>query len=392
MEQPNLPRLLYVGDVPVTSTFAGAALLYRLLQKYPPDKIKIVQSISISKSDSKNFLSEVSYTSLNIRFERIFRTRFSAIYSFYLLLTARSRFRNLLYLCDDFKPEAILTVGAGFSYLTASALAEHLSLPLHLIVHDNYLQTINLPEWAYGWASLQFANAYKKAKSRLCVSPYMAEGYKKCYGVDGDVIYPCRAKDVPYFNEPPIHNNKSLVFAYAGSINSPGYTNALVLLSSILETFECQLLIYSSLTQQTIVQIGLNKNNIIVRPMISSSELIYTLRFEADVLFLPMSFDNEDRSNMEISFPSKLTDYTAIGLPLLIYGPDYCSAVRWARENPEVAEVVDKDVREDLELSVKRLITDSQYRYNLGVKALEIGQKLLAHESVVNKFYEIISN
>lgn len=387
---PNLPRLLYIGDVPVTATFAGAALLYRLLQKYPTDKIKIVQARLTS--DPENFLHEVSYTSLNIPFERIFRTRFSAIYSFCLLLNARSRFRDLLYPCKSFQPEAILTVGAGFSYLTASALAEHFNLPLHLIVHDDYLQTINLPKWSHGWASLQFANTYKQAKSRLCVSPYMVEEYKKRYGIDGNVIYPCRSKDVPYFNKPPIDDNKSFVFAYAGSINSSGYANALVLLSSILETFGCQLLIYSSLTQQTIVQIGLNKDNVVVRPMISSTDLIHTLRSEANVLFLPMSFENDDRSNMEISFPSKLTDYTAIGLPLLIYGPTYCSAVRWARENPGVAEVVDKDVNEDLRLSVKRLITDSQYRYDLGAKALEIGYKFLSHESVVDQFYKIISN
>jgi hypothetical protein len=62
-----------------------------------------------------------------------------------------------------------------------------------------------------------------------------------------------------------------------------------------------------------------------------------------------MSFNAVDRANMEISFPSKLTDYTAVGLPLLIYGPHYCSAVQWARENPGVAEVVTADNAETLE-------------------------------------------
>ena len=52
---------------------------------------------------------------------------------------------------------------------------------------------------------------------------------------------------------------------------------------------------------------------------------------------------NSDRINMEMAFPSKLADCTATGLPLLIYGPAYCSAVTWARENPGVAEVVETE-------------------------------------------------
>ena len=45
---------------------------------------------------------------------------------------------------------------------------------------------------------------------------------------------------------------------------------------------------------------------------------------------------------MKISFPSKLTDYTATGLPLLIHAPAYSSAVRWARAEHDVAEIVDE--------------------------------------------------
>ena len=44
-----------------------------------------------------------------------------------------------------------------------------------------------------------------------------------------------------------------------------------------------------------------------------------------------------------VSFPSKLADYTATGVPLLVMGAVYSSAVRWAREFDGAAAVVVED-------------------------------------------------
>ena len=89
-------------------------------------------------------------------------------------------------------------------------------------------------------------------------------------------------------------------------------------------------------------------------------------REEVDVLFVPMSFDPTDRPNMETGFPSKLTDYTSVGVPLLIYGPAYCSAVRWAGNNPGVAEVVDDENPKALTEALCRLAASPAHRIALG--------------------------
>ena len=39
----GLPRLLYVGDVPVEASYHGSALIYRLLQRYPVERLRIVE-------------------------------------------------------------------------------------------------------------------------------------------------------------------------------------------------------------------------------------------------------------------------------------------------------------------------------------------------------------
>jgi hypothetical protein len=87
-----------------------------------------------------------------------------------------------------------------------------------------------------------------------------------------------------------------------------------------------------------------------------------------------MSFDKVDKPNMEMAFPSKLADYTGIGLPLLIYGPAYCSAVRWANDNPGVAEVVQSEDRSLLTLAIQRL-ADASTRVALGARALQTGRR-----------------
>jgi len=103
--------------------------------------------------------------------------------------------------------------------------------------------------------------------------------------------------------------------------------------------------------------------------------MIRDLRAIADVLFLPMTFDAAGRNNMTVSFPSKFTDYTATGLPLLIYGPPYSSAVRWARSFDDVAEIVDRESVDALREAIARIAADHDRRAALAGRAVAIGRQ-----------------
>jgi hypothetical protein len=123
---------------------------------------------------------------------------------------------------------------------------------------------------------------------------------------------------------------------------------------------------------------GIEHERVDLRGLVPAEELITRLREEADALFIPMSFDPSDRSNMENAFPSKLTDCTAAGLPLLIYGPAYCSAVKWAKENPGTAEIVEAEGQSLLTEAVQRLV-HVPTRLTLAERALAVGKKYFAH-------------
>jgi hypothetical protein len=390
----NLPRMLYVGDVAVESTVAGSTLLYRLLQNYPADRLRVAEG-NISSSQPDKRLPGVIYDEFKVGNRRLLHTRLHDLYSGLLHLTAPARGARLRRICRDFRPEAVLTVAHGYSWLTAAHLSMKARLPLHLIVHDDWvsIQKSVLPAVIHRKLDREFGKVYRHATSRLCASPYMAEAFAERYGAAGTVLYPSRAAGFPEYDGPPQRREAGdkLVFAFAGTVNTRGYAQSLATLASVLGSAGGELIVYSSLSADGIRDCGLEGSHVSVRPVVPFGELLESLRRDVDVLFVPMSFAAEDAQNMQAGFPSKIADYTAVGLPLLIWGPPYCSAVRWARENSGVAEVVDEPAAKALRDSVVRLMRDAQYRRSLAQVSLHKGREFFAHNAAVEKFHRLVA-
>jgi hypothetical protein len=221
---------------------------------------------------------------------------------------------------------------------------------------------------------------YPQAASRLCVSPYMAEEFSRRYGAPGDVLYPSRASDALVFGEPPealIRTCEPFTVAFFGTIYVE-YARALQRLAIALQEIGGRLFVFGPRPYPAVDEF-LTAPNIAYEGTLSSTALIRRCREEAHALFIPMSYREHDRHNMEVSFPSKLADYTAIGVPLIIDGPDYCSAVRWGRENPGVSEIVTDESVNSLRAVVKKL-QSSEVRLRLAREAIRRGNEYFAHD------------
>jgi glycosyltransferase involved in cell wall biosynthesis len=383
-----LPRLLYVGDVPVEASYHGSALLYRLLSDYPADRLTIVETATPSEPNRR--LLNVSYFSLPIANPRWLNTRFH-------------RYAVVCYteIADQVGPrlaetvvesgfgevfESVLTVAHGFGWQAAASIARKRKLPLHLIVHDDWPRAADVAFGWRKWLDACFRRVYGQAQSRMCVSPSMSRSYEERYGAPAQVIYPSRAVDCPDDDEPPARlarNDKPFTIAFAGTINSDGYIQALRALQESLKTVDGRLLIFGPVTPDV------NGANTEICGLVSSSELLTRLREQCHALFVPMSFNPSDRGNMEMAFPSKLADYTATGLPLLIYGPAYSSVVTWAHENPGASEIVESEPA--LGAAVQRLANDPDHRVALGKRALEVGRQYFSHTGAKELFYQSLS-
>ena len=370
----SLPRLCYVGNVPVEASIHGSALMWRLLEPYPKDKLLIVECEHRSKPEGR--LPGVRYERADMHGSRLLFSRAAPyalpfLFRFSRLLAGPVRRR-----VEEFRPQAILTVAHELYWKVASEIAGRLEIPLHLIVHDAVLQMVPPSSRLRPDVEAAFARVYSSAASRLCISPYMAQEFQTRYGTQGTVLYPSRARLGAKFDAPPERlgvARSNLTAAFAGSIY-PSYATGFVQLARELRTTGGRLLIFGLTDRVALERMGLALDNVEFRGMVSSEELKVQCRNEADFLFVPMSFRETERLSMEICFPSKLADYTAIGCPLLIRGPSYCSAVRWARANPSTSEIVDTEDSDSLKRALNSL-EDPETRWRLGTEALRVGER-----------------
>jgi glycosyltransferase involved in cell wall biosynthesis len=389
------PRLVYIGDVPVEASYHGSALLHRLLSGYPAGKLTIVETATPSVPARR--LAHVKYWSYPIANPRLLNTRFHPHAVSWFSRVATRTGASIGALVDGFEGESVLTVAHGFGWLAAADFAAQRHLPLHLMVHDDWPRVADVKSGFRDWLDESFARVCRQARSLLCVSPAMCAAYATRYRVSAEVLPPMRAIDCAEFEAPPARSkqrqtDQPFTVAFAGSINSSGYIQALLALQQAVNSIGGRLLIFGPLSPGEARLCGLNDAHTTVRGLLSATELIARLREEADALFVPMSFAPEDRTNMELAFPSKLADCTAVGLPLIIHGPPYSSAVAWARDNSGVAEVIDTEQRGDLSQALLRLATDPARRLALAKRALEVGRRCFAHEAVQEIFDRAIAS
>jgi glycosyltransferase involved in cell wall biosynthesis len=393
MTAAELPRLLYVAEVPVEASFHGSALIHRLLSGFPANKLCVVET-GLEESQPSRRLQGPVYHYLTPELTRLQNRHLSALrFNAVMFRAAATPRRRLLEIARQFAPQAILTVSHGPSWLEAGVLAERLSIPCHLICHDDWLSTMGLSGWMGRYAERQFSRAYQASASRFCVSPYMAERYETLYGVPGTVLYPSRAADMPAATAPPAHLAEAaspFTIAFAGSPHA-SYAKAFQLIADALAKVQGRLLLFGPPHLAGLRDHGLTASNIEFRGLLPSADLVRTLREHALALLAPMSFEAADRATVTFGFPSKLTDYTAAGLPLILQGPDYCSAMIWARRNPGVAQLITSNDPGEVQAAVQALAADGGCRLRLARAAIEAGNRYFGAEAATRTFYDQIA-
>jgi glycosyltransferase involved in cell wall biosynthesis len=383
---------MYLGGVPVESTTAGSALLYRLLETYPPEKLLIVEAFE-SPSTASHRLPGVTYAVLPKPWNRgwrFLRTRLPWAFWPIFKVYANSVAKRCGDLVRDFRPEALVTVHERFTWVIADRVALRFNLPLHLILHDEWFRNITFSEGFREPSNCYFSEVYQRASSRLCVSPYMEESYRVGFGREGTVLYPSRSVNALVHVSPPERLRSVAgqpVAMYAGNIFQADFLKSMQCVAEALASMGGKLVLYTTYSKANAIRNGLTAENVEFRETVRWKELADRIRAEAHFLFLPMSFDENDRPNTAVSFPSKIVDYTGTGVPLLIYGPSYCSAVRWANDYPGTAEVVHEKSPQLLAEAVRRLVEDGSHRFRLGLRSLEVGRRCFSHESAEKILY-----
>src|SRR4051794_7711655 len=108
----DLPRLTYIGEIPVSSTVASSALIYRLLLDYPSHKLQILQSNLLPLPDQYTRLPGVKYEAFFQSFRRPLSMRGARHYRRIMLATAPVMGHLVAKQIEKrgWRPDAILTV------------------------------------------------------------------------------------------------------------------------------------------------------------------------------------------------------------------------------------------------------------------------------------------
>jgi glycosyltransferase involved in cell wall biosynthesis len=392
MSDSNFPRLLYWADLPVDPSSAGAILMHRLLEGWPADRLMIVTPRPV---DVELLPGSIKLQSPRDSLDFLYRTRFAfeAMTLQTLWKMALRKLRNggpppwLAPAVKDFAPEAILTVGIAGAWMGADALARRLKIPLHVIVHDDHHYAFFWVDRLKPWGERLFGAAYRRAVSRLCVSEPMERMYRERFGVKGDVLLPVRGRDSIFFRTPRPPSDKPLqsakVFCF-GSI----YGNSFARLNEIgaaLAARGHRLIVYT-LSQPAP---GFRAQNIELRPpQPSITELVKSVHNEADVLLLLTDFSQ--RESLRTLFPSKMVDYTAAAVPILVVAPEDASIAQYLKKWPLAGQLLCDDSPAAIADAVDALARDPGARQTLAAGAVSAGEQNFSYEKAFEMFCSVI--
>ena len=116
---------------------------------------------------------------------------------------------------------------------------------------------------------------------------------------------------------------------------------------------------------------------------------------ECDVVLLPYHWEPGFRDLYQAHFPSKLPEYLALGVPVLITGPAYAAGVAWGLQHPRAALTVSDPSQEAMRDAFIRLRDEPSLRVALATEAVDVGSKEFDPEAIrgqfIQKLREVVS-
>lgn len=356
-----LPRVLLLSAAVPETKLAGSLLLYRLFQNYPADRLRAVGPATRRGSD----LLACEYRYLRpARSARLNLTRLAALKRSFesLGLLGGISLRRIEHAVGSFTPDVVVSVMERRDYVAAAhRYCKAHGVPLVLVVHDR-VESFELVYPGFRRAQIRRnARTYRFASARLCVSRQMAESLADVYGADGTILYPNRSEALtprPTDESGHLRSPGELTVAYTGSL-AYGYGDRIRDAMPALAAVGIRLRVYSHERLSTPIP------GATYAGAFQPDELWQRVKADCDAVWLPYSPSSHYRPLYETHFPSKLTEYMALGMPVLITGPAYATGVQWGLQHPDAALTITGSAIEAVRDAASRLKNDPELRTRL---------------------------
>ena len=374
----NPPRILLLSDEGPQTGSAGGLLLHRLLATHPPDRLLVIARQVPTVGEP---LPGVSYLPLVPPWGRFERSRFNRLKRSLraIGLVPPVPARRLDALVGSFQPEVVLCVMQHAAcYDTAWSWARRRRLPLVVLVHDVNDQFEPVLPWARGAARRRDGAFYRYASRRLCVSPEMEALCRRRYGAAGSVLYPNRSPDlqpIPSDRTETLRRPGSFTVGFAGNLGY-GYGRELCRLLPALRRAGARLVVYSRPPGPDCAALATASDCVELRGFRPASEAWAGIQQDCDAVWLPYPVPAGELAELyRHHFPSKLPEYLALGLPVIVTGPADATGVRWAEAHrPAVAVATDPGI-DGFERLLRELAANPERRRQLAADGWAAGQR-----------------
>jgi glycosyltransferase involved in cell wall biosynthesis len=221
---------------------------------------------------------------------------------------------------------------------------------------------------------------------RLPISSAMERHLRERYGVSGIVLPPIPSSDpVCSQTKNGVKSTKQFVVGYAGALDSR-YKTILEQLSAELDGTPIHLNIYSRSVPEW--PIGQNTS---YRGYFEPQALWPKVREECDALLFAFGrADSKEDGIVRYSFPSKVTEYLRLGLPVLVAAPEYSAVWQWASKREDSLLLCQQDPAAILR-HLLRLRGNPDFCARLGCAARRLYELEFEPAKMRERFREILA-
>jgi len=277
---------------------------------------------------------------------------------------------------EAFSPECVFMYASDDYFIPQIALyaAEKFNIPIiSAIGDDHYFNdkfSLNPLYYLYrGMYHRLIDKVFRHGGSAVYISDKIRDKYNSEFSINGKTIYLSSESETRDFKT---INKTNPLICYFGNIRQ-GRNESLSAIASALGKINKDYMVnvYSGQNDKDIVKVLTDNKNIRFMGVIPYSEVLETIK-KADVLIIVEGFKHKHVVVTRYSLSTKVADSLQSGVPVLAYGSDECAVINYLRDNDCAAVCSDNN---ELEKTIRNLLTDEEYQKRLYNNALEIIRK-----------------
>ena len=373
MKSEEKLRVLLVSIVPPRNDCGVRIVMHRMFVERSPFELHVA-----SNADFANDLLVHTPLPLPRPLHRLRKSRFGPRLAAWITdyenfvwpLTTNTALETAV---ETFKPDVILTLAECGLCHGARKTAQRHGLPLAGLFLDWF--PVMKGHFGHKFTQSALSRRYRELYSACDLALCTSDGMQEVLGPhpNSHVIYPMPGRHgIPEESWPPPNGKFRLV--YVGSVEN-FYGR---MLCSLIEKIE-------TTNDLEIIVVGPNADW--PKPLLERActrgiylgfkppEEAAAVLAGADALLVVMSFEKEHELFMCTSFTTKFLDYVAFGKPVVLWGPEYCTPVRVAREHGGAAVVTTEDPGAVVSLC-REIAADTKLNHELSKQALHLHQTL----------------